>query len=190
MFGVMPRDSLIRKSFEADLEYLGPRRNCYSPCFFSDQPITDWPVDGWLAASERQLEGRLDDVLATSGLFPVVSARFRTLAEELGVKVVQYLSLKVKDSNGTVLSTYYYMRLPLIEALDLEASNVGYSEGQLSHINSDGAVLKRKRVAGMKMWRSSELPVHFWASGEFVNWYRHNEFTGISFHEVRTSDSP
>lgn len=185
-FRLLPRDSLVRRTFEADVEYLGTERDCWSDCFVNGQLIRDWPHDCWFAASRPELEGRLDDVLHTSSMLPVVSERFRRLAEEFELNVLQYLPVSVRDSRGATLAQYHLLNIPLIEALDLERSNVGYLDGRVHYINR--ACLTRKRLIGAKIWRLAQMPVRICVSGEFVSWYKQNGFTGIGFSKEELSD--
>jgi hypothetical protein len=165
-----------------------------------DDLLVGRPVEGWGGTStfrsrDRGDDGDPDDVLQNDvhGL-PIFSARLRAALDASGITGIQYLPVRVLQSDGTPVEGFSIANVTnLVPALDMLRSDyVVFGDerpdrrGEIKGIRR--AVLRAPALAGYDILRLNEFDLAICVSERFRDAFVAGRFTGYSFDPVDLSD--
>ena len=194
-FEINPRPGKsIRTNFEADAWNLEGHRDVD---FERGKPIENWLGEGWFAASMKDLEGPIEDVLRTSNLLPVFSERCKRELEAHQISELQYLPVRIFDSAGRLLAHYYLVNiLNNLPALDEKLSIVkrtGIKKRDGTFHDWIGSIenttLRLPVIRDRNIFRLTDYEGPIFVSRRFREIFEKAGLTGWGFWPVRTSES-
>lgn len=145
-------------------------------------------------ATDRYHDGTPDDVLQTYLDLPVYSRRLRQALEHNGISGIEYVPLKVSDSQGLDYPGFAIANIRTLRpALDLRASRYsvfGPEAGSEKAGTLRGLikpVLLATSLMGIDILRAAEYQQRVFLSERFKRVFEANLFTGYSFRSIRVT---
>lgn len=153
----------------------------------------NWDETAWFKASKEKNDGDPDDVLQNHLGLPVFSERLKDKIEQIGIRGIHYLPIKVMRPNGEEISGFSIANiLDKRYALDKSQSDfevfpddyfLPERRGRIRAVRK--AVLIENSLYESDIIRLGEYDVSIYVSQKFKDAFVNGNFTGYSFHEVK-----
>lgn len=188
-YWVVDSDNTVRRPYVADAADLSPFEEHDLEV---GKPIEGWNPQAWFKVTDPEDDGDPDDVLQTHIDVQVFSPRLRARLEEVGIKGIQYLPVRVIRSNGTEIPGFSIANLlNLVAALDVAKSQVLWNPSNYGFRERRGtirairyATLRASALEGYDIIRLQEYWPSIYVSEKFADAFESGRFTGYSFHRV------
>ena len=185
----IPCDNVVSEPYVSDTEDL---RGFEDWQLREGVPISDWDSSAWIKCTHPECDGDPDDVLQNHLGIPIFSFQLRRSLERMGVRGIQYLTIKVLRRDDSEIPGFMIANIiNRVKALNLEKSDLDrYGPdwvvparcGQISGIRK--AVLRRDALVGFDIIRLDEFTQSLFVSERFKAEFEASKLTGYSFATV------